>query len=133
MILAVLLNVLDGCPSQGWLRKAAGHNANTASIAVGLVVMLVFSNVVLHHVPSVQQDAQESGASDYVLDPDTYPGALATLDDRLNAPDVERFEPSGEALDEVRQEYATRDCRQDGRNHPGSCQGTVWECPAEPE
>lgn len=133
IVLAVLLNVLVERPSQAWGRKAAGHKADTAPIAVGLVVMLVFSNVVLHHVPSVQQDAQESGASDYVLDPDTYPGALATLDDRLNVPDVETFEPSVEALAEVRQEYATRDCRQDGRNQPGSYQVTLCEDPTAPE
>lgn len=133
IVLAMLLNHLVERPIQSWGRRATGQRANTIPIAVGLVVMLVFSNVVANYIISTQQEAAKEQEAGYALDTETYPGALTTLEDGPQAPEVDTYEPNGEDLAAVEQEYITQDCRQDGRNEPGSYEVTLCEDPDAPD
>src|SRR5690625_6217799 len=76
--------------------------------------MLVFSNIVANYIISTQQETAQEQEAGYALDTDTYPGALTTLEDGPQAPEVDTYEPNGEELAGVEQEYITQDCRQDG-------------------
>lgn len=133
IVLAMLLNHLVERPIQSWGRRATGQRANTIPIAVGLVVMLVFSNIVANYIISTQQETAQEQEAGYALDTDTYPGALTTLEDGPQAPEVDTYEPNGEELAGVEQEYITQDCRQDGRNEPGSYEVTLCEDPDAPD
>lgn len=133
VVLSLALNHLVERPIQSWGRRATGQKANTIPVAIGLVVMLVFSNVVANHVMSAQQSAEGQQESGYALDPEQYPGALATVEDGPEAPDGVSYEPSVQELGNVQQDYETKDCRQDGRNQPGSYEVTLCEDPEAPE
>src|SRR5699024_2307772 len=133
VILAVLLKTLVERLLQFWGRQAGGQNAELEPLAVALVVMLVFSNVVANALLARQQEAQQHQDSQFALDPEQYPGARSTLEDGPDVPEVENFAPSVEELAQVEQEYITRNCRQAGENAPGSDEVTLCEDPAAPE
>lgn len=133
ILLSLALNHLVERPIQSWGRTATGQKGNTIPLAIGLVVMLVFSNVVSNHLLTAQQEADQQEESGYELDPEQYPGAMATVDDELDVPQVETYEPYGEELASVQQDYVTKDCRQDGENEPGSYEVTLCEDPEAPE
>lgn len=133
MVLAMLLNHLVERPIQSWGRGATGQRANTIPVAVGLVIMLVFSNVVANYIITKQQETAQDQEVGYALDTDTYPGALTTLEDGPQAPQVDSYEPNGEELAAVEQDYITQDCRQAGRNAPGSYEVTLCEDPDAPD
>ena len=133
VVLSLLLNHLVERPIQSWGRTTTKLRANTVPLALGLVVMVVFSNVVSNHLLTTQQAADEQQETGYALDPEQYPGALTTVADGPKAPEVENYEPYGEELANVQQEYVTQDCRQDGENEPGSYEVTLCEDPDAPE
>lgn len=133
VVLSLLLNHLVERPIQSWGRNAHGQKANTIPVAIGLVVMLVFSNVVGSHLLSAQQQSEDQQETGYALDPQQYPGAMTLVDDGPEAPEVETYEPFGQELANIEQEYVTQDCRQDGENQPGSYEVTLCEDPEAPE
>lgn len=133
VLLAVLLNHLVERPIQSWGRRATGQRANTIPVVLGLVVMLVFSNVVANHVITTQQETQQDTDAGFALDAELYPGALTTLDDGPDTPEVETYEPNGTELANVTQQYVDRECRQDGENEPGSYEVTLCDDPDAPE
>src|SRR5699024_7425006 len=94
---------------------------------------LVFSNVVGNHLLTAQQAEDDQQETGYALDPQQYPGALTTLDDGPEAPEVETYEPFGQELANIQQEYVTQYCRQARRNEPGSYEVTLCEDPEAPE
>src|SRR5699024_8965586 len=114
-------------------RQAGDQKADIVPLAMGLVVMLVFSNGVANALLASQQEAQQHQDSQFALDPEQYPGARSTLEDGPDVPEVENFAPSVEELAQVEQEYITRNCRQAGENAPGSDEVTLCEDPAAPE
>lgn len=132
IVLAVVLNVFVERPLQFWGRQSSGQKADIVPLTMGLVVMLVFSNVVANVLLANQQETQQRQDNQFALDPELYPGARAILEDGSDVPEVDSFAPSVEELAQVEQEYVTRGCRQAGENRPGSDEVTLCEDPEAP-